>query len=184
MEFFEIFCEEWRLPCFYRKSDRWLSDYSLYTALKHFGDIEWQAGTYRSGTEIRRSSERVSGSSSGCMGTLRCFTWTGWKTECGRRGATRWIFRDGQVWGSPVYDWNVMEEDDCMVEGKNAWEHGIIWCDRLDHFSRSWGYTVSADAEDGRNGKWSRNRAGNWQMPWQRFWVICGQSKGGLPRKS
>ncbi len=29
---------------FTEKSDRWLSDYSLYTALKrHFGDIEWQS---------------------------------------------------------------------------------------------------------------------------------------------
>ena len=29
---------------FIEKSDRWLSDYSLYTALKrHFGDIEWQS---------------------------------------------------------------------------------------------------------------------------------------------
>ena len=64
----------------------------------------------------------------------------------------------GQVWGSPVYDWNVMEEDGFawwkarMLENMELFD--VI---RLDHFSGLVRYyTVSADAEDGRNGKWSK----------------------------
>ena len=204
MAFSRFSAESEDFLAFTEKSDRWLSDYSLYTALKrHFGDIEWQSWDVplrdRDQEAVKEYQEILHNDIMFCKFCQYEFfkQWMQLKQYANSRGVQIigdmplyvasdsvdvWAHREmfllgpdgrpnvvagaapdafsesGQVWGSPVYDWNVMEEDGFawwkarMLENMELFD--VI---RLDHFSGLVRYyTVSADAEDGRNGKWSK----------------------------
>lgn len=64
----------------------------------------------------------------------------------------------GQKWGSPIYDWEYMEQDGFawwqqrMIENREMFD--VI---RLDHFTGIVKYyTIQNDAEDGTTGKWCK----------------------------
>jgi 4-alpha-glucanotransferase len=66
--------------------------------------------------------------------------------------------KEGQKWGSPVYNWEEMEKAGFfwwrarMQKAKELFD--VV---RLDHFTGiARYYSVPADAEDGRNGKWHK----------------------------
>lgn len=66
--------------------------------------------------------------------------------------------KEGQKWGAPVYNWQRMELDEFLWWQKRV-EKLAEMCDviRLDHFNGIVKYyTVSNEAENGKNGKWSK----------------------------
>ena len=177
---------------FTEKSDRWLSDYSLYTALKrHFGDIEWQSWDVplrdRDQEAVKEYQEILHNDIMFCKFCQYEFfkQWMQLKQYANSRGVQIigdmplyvasdsvdvWAHREmfllgpdgrpnvvagaapdafsesGQVWGSPVYDWNVMEEDGFawwkarMLENMELFD--VI---RLDHFSGLVRYYIVED---------------------------------------
>ena len=65
---------------------------------------------------------------------------------------------EGQKWGCPVYNWQRMEQDDFLWWQKRVAKLAQM-CDviRLDHFNAIVKYyTVPNEAENGKNGKWSK----------------------------
>ena len=160
MAFSRFSAESEDFLAFTEKSDRWLSDYSLYTALKrHFGDIEWQSWDVplrdRDQEAVKEYQEILHNDIMFCKFCQYEFfkQWMQLKQYANSRGVQIigdmplyvasdsvdvWAHREmfllgpdgrpnvvagaapdafsesGQVWGSPVYDWNVME--DAMTE--------------------------------------------------------------------
>lgn len=65
---------------------------------------------------------------------------------------------EGQKWGCPIYHWQRMEQDDFLWWKKRVAKQAQM-CDvmRLDHFNAIVKYyTVPGEAENGKNGKWSK----------------------------
>ena len=65
---------------------------------------------------------------------------------------------EGQKWGSPIYHWKHMEEDGfSWWEQRIAQQAAMFDVIRLDHFNAIVKfYIVSSEAENGKNGKWSK----------------------------
>lgn len=204
MAFSRFSVEDKDFIAFVEREESWLSDYSLYTALKrHFGDREWQSWdkplANKEPDAVKEYQEILHNDIMFCKFCQYEFfkQWKLLRTYANSRGiqiigdmpfyvaldsvdvwANREMFllgedgkpstvagaapdgfsENGQIWGSPIYNWSYMEGGGFewwkarMIQ--NAELFDVI---RLDNFSGIVRYyAVPADAEDGRNGKWSK----------------------------
>ena len=65
------------------------------------------------------------------------------------------LFEDGQLWGNPLYDWDVHQADGFAADRTTAGQ--LAFCDivRIDHFRGFESYwSVLADEVTARNGRW------------------------------
>lgn len=189
---------------FTEKADKWLDDYSFYTAVKrHFGDKEWQSWDAplrdREPAAMQEYREMLHNEILFCKFCQFKFfqQWKRLKCYANNRGvqiigdvplyvaldsvdvwANRELFllnkdgqpevvagaapdaftEDGQKWGSPIYDWGRMEKDDFMWWKERMIESAELFdIIRLDYFTGIVRYySVQYDAEDAKNGKWSK----------------------------
>lgn len=83
---------------------------------------------------------------------------------------------DGQKWGSPVYDWSLMEENGFAWWQARILENAELFdVIRLDHFTGIVKYyTVPGGAENGKNGKWRRG-------PGKKLTDAIEQAAGDIP---
>lgn len=204
MAFARFSVEEEAFLTFIEEADDWLSDYSLYTALKrHFGDREWQSWdeplARREPEAVKEYQRILHNEIMFCKFCQYEFfrQWKQLKTYANSRGiqmigdmplyvaadsvdvwANQELFllgkdgrpevvagaapdafsKTGQVWGSPVYDWDYMEGNGFEWWQKRVAENAELFdVIRLDHFAGIVRYyTVAADAKDGRMGKWHK----------------------------
>ena len=204
MAFVRFSVEEEAFLTFIEEADDWLSDYSLYTALKkHFGDREWQSWdeplARREPEAVKEYQRILHNEIMFCKFCQYEFfrQWKQLKTYANSRGiqiigdmplyvaadsvdvwANQELFllgkdgrpevvagaapdafsKTGQVWGSPVYDWDYMEGNGFEWWQKRVAENAELFdVIRLDHFAGIVRYyTVAADAKDGRMGKWHK----------------------------